>query len=697
MRWWPLSSLPLTSPPLLMLELRAHYACLTGTEGASVPWLPPGPSPSRWFVLKSREIGPPAQRLCEAELLSNAQAKAWEDEAEAQRAWELLPGSPRPALLPHDKASNCSAKLHVQPTYFPQVCPSPPVLSPGLSHADSFCRSVLFVACLLPLSSSRSPTPRPSPRDFLIKKATADQRGWQATASRSIHGSHAGGKSSACLQEHIRIPTPRVLTAQGLSAAMQSGVCSRACAAARMRFRIAFAKGHVKSWPCLLGNHPHCVADQRTLLLVVSHWKGDASWLADQPFCYLVYEKYEAKDSYIDFATPNKANEASSYLHFLASQYHQLPDSTIFLQDHQSSLHSANMVHILRQLRLDAHPYLPLNSIYMPFLEPRDFCNVRKCIAASGLTHFINASTLPTHHMDVAFTCCAQFLVSREAVLSRPKEMYERLLQYTLAATDFGQRSDSFARGECLEVLWHVIFGSTLIEEPLRPSEKCGKVNSMCQLRSGLESFVPLNDSFWSWSSETWSRLSRREQIAVRHRPEGALFQEAIKQGTLCLLPTAASPDGSLLPTSTNCMFPSDAGIHKLLHQPHAQLVTIRNRTHARAEITANCSLMDTSSGSRRKLVNTLKQFCIGAQPAKRRTSIKFFRQVLCLLFEREVELLRELRRAPAMSQPDNDVHLDFDRVDVEREHESTDEPTPNVLRSARQKKILRKARLKVS
>ena len=129
---------------------------------------------------------------------------------------------------------------------------------------------------------------------------------------------------------------PRLYTAQGVRAALSSAVCSRACAAARLRG----AEANRTRWageppPCLLGGaRAGCDPAGGNVLLVVSHWNADVRYLRSQPYCYVVYEKHgNGQEEVLDFSVPNKANEASTYLHFITSFYEALPATTLFLQD----------------------------------------------------------------------------------------------------------------------------------------------------------------------------------------------------------------------------------------------------------------------------------------------------------------------------------------------------------------------------
>ncbi|KAL1499262.1 hypothetical protein AB1Y20_011472 [Prymnesium parvum] len=606
------------------MQFRAYYPCYAGTEGSPVRWLPRGAG-GTWVVMKSREIGAPAQRLCEAELLTPNRSSEWSDSAQMRSIWSALPGRPRwrrfDALRPD---GNASAKRLAAPPSRGARC-----LGPELARPNGGCRPLLFVA---QLADERV---RPRGRGAaLLERARRDEAQWQLAAPPQ-HG-------AVCPLAHVRVATPRIFTARALRAAVRSGLCSRACAAGRMKYRIAAARARPPAAPCLTEEaNSHCQVDSSSVVLVVAHWSADLEWLQQQPFCFVVSEKYESGADYIDYAVPNKGNEASSYLNFILTHYDDLPDTMIFLQDEQISKHNQNMVLILRQLRLDAAPYIPLNNVYMPFMDPRDFCSVRKCIAMTGLSRYLNHSVLPLHHLDIAFTCCAQFLVSRRAVLQQPREMYESLYRYTLGATDFGQRSDSFARGECLEVLWHVIFGAPRVERPFHGMHKCGKLSHALCDYSPLHAFVPANDTFWSWAMHTWFGMTMRERAALRRRPEGALFAAAARRGDLCVLPPAPHPAAA----ARACTRVSDGNLPALLRQARAARATVPSLGHAVAAITTNCSLLGSAPLSRRKLVKTLRLHCTGPQPDNVRTSTLQFRHALCALFESEVEQLRSHRR----------------------------------------------------
>jgi hypothetical protein len=55
---------------------------------------------------------------------------------------------------------------------------------------------------------------------------------------------------------------------------------------------------------------------------------------------------------------------------------------------------------------------------------------------------------------EVGAACCAQFAVSREQVLQRPRDDYIKFRQWVIDT-----EKDDASSGRVMEFLWHVIFG----------------------------------------------------------------------------------------------------------------------------------------------------------------------------------------------------------------------------------------------
>ena len=85
----------MSSAGAVQILFRAYYPCNAAAETTTVPWLPVGGVHALWVILKSREIGAPAQRLCEAGLMSKNETNELWHPSEAKLVWHALPGRPR--------------------------------------------------------------------------------------------------------------------------------------------------------------------------------------------------------------------------------------------------------------------------------------------------------------------------------------------------------------------------------------------------------------------------------------------------------------------------------------------------------------------------------------------------------------------------------------------------------------------------
>ena len=75
---------------------------------------------------------------------------------------------------------------------------------------------------------------------------------------------------------------------------------------------------------------------------------------------------------------------------------------------------------------------------------------------------------------EIAAPCCAQFAVTREQVLKRPKEDYERYYRW-VTTTDL----EDYVSGRVMEYLWHIIFGKDTFQSVLSSPLNVSKVNQV--------------------------------------------------------------------------------------------------------------------------------------------------------------------------------------------------------------------------
>jgi hypothetical protein len=190
----------------------------------------------------------------------------------------------------------------------------------------------------------------------------------------------------------------------------------------------------------------------------------------------------------------NKGHESMAYLTYLIDNYDNLPSTIAFLHSHRSGF--------LLAWHVDAPLHdnvAAMRSLQLDFVQRNGYVNLR-CNWNPGCkgTHrrnkhvtgqvwhevFDGTSTPPLNSTSsgaaaamasgaaspsafiaydqkflqmpqrVAAACCAQFAVSRDQVLKRPRDDYVKFRQWVID-TD---KSDA-SSGRVMEFLWHVIFG----------------------------------------------------------------------------------------------------------------------------------------------------------------------------------------------------------------------------------------------
>ena len=149
-----------------------------------------------------------------------------------------------------------------------------------------------------------------------------------------------------------------------------------------------------------------------------------------------------------------------AYLTYVIDYYNSLPGVIVFLHSHRKGFwgawHTDNGLHdnvySMRKLQLDyvrLNGYVNLRCNWSPGcdLDDRDNTHVTPQI----WEQLFEDTPFPG---EVGAACCAQFAVSKEQVLQRPQEHYERYRQWLLDT----EMSDTKS-GRVFEYSWQAIFG----------------------------------------------------------------------------------------------------------------------------------------------------------------------------------------------------------------------------------------------
>ncbi|KAJ5222139.1 uncharacterized protein N7469_011026 [Penicillium citrinum] len=228
-------------------------------------------------------------------------------------------------------------------------------------------------------------------------------------------------------------------------------------------------------------------------MIVASMKKDDTSWLPDyfpdwSQSIYVVDDKSAPLT-----VTKNKGRESMVYLTYIIDHYENLPDAMLFIHSQRFQWHNDD-------------PYYDgvgmLRNFQLPYLLQQGYVNLR-CVWTLGCPSEIHPKS-DTHRdqvhageyftdgfkelfpgvpipEEVGASCCAQFGVSREKVLERPRSDYMRFRDWLLK-TDL---TDDLS-GRIMEYSWHMIFGEKAVYCPSAKECYCN-VFGLCDLDCPVE------------------------------------------------------------------------------------------------------------------------------------------------------------------------------------------------------------------
>lgn len=182
----------------------------------------------------------------------------------------------------------------------------------------------------------------------------------------------------------------------------------------------------------------------------------------------------------------NKGHEAMAYLTYVIDFYNKLPATLAFLHSHRSGFLMA--WHVDAPLHDNA---AAMRSLQTDFVQQNGYVNLRcnwnpgckdahrknSHVTEEVWTQMFEGTSTPPLNSSVSMSeaasmsveqnqkflrmpervgtaCCAQFAVSRDQVLKRPRDDYIKFRQWLI---DTGKNDAS--SGRVMEFMWHVIFG----------------------------------------------------------------------------------------------------------------------------------------------------------------------------------------------------------------------------------------------
>jgi len=168
---------------------------------------------------------------------------------------------------------------------------------------------------------------------------------------------------------------------------------------------------------------------------------------------------------------PNKGDEAAAYLRWIVEHYEHLPDVSFFLQGHDCDAHAPFDMSValpsIRQCFRPEQGYLDINTYGWDsatecqqtqevITNPIQGFHLEKFVDIWNDLFYLELGPMPT---KICWDSFAQFAVSRERILSHPKDFYETLLQGVLS----GQTT--------MEFFWRAIFVPDAISWQVPPKK----------------------------------------------------------------------------------------------------------------------------------------------------------------------------------------------------------------------------------
>lgn len=281
----------------------------------------------------------------------------------------------------------------------------------------------------------------------------------------------------------------------------------------------------------------------RTLVLA-STKEEDTTWvqteLADllAPHGQLSTAIYVVNDKTAPLHPPkNKGHEVMVYLSYIIDFYDELPDVSIFMHAHRFAWHNnelldtdaAEMIRRLGSEHVTRLGYMNLRCHWDPgcpaWLHPAslkpDTSKKEEVILAEAWSQLFPLDPIPT---VLAQPCCAQFAVSRDRILSIPKQRFVYLRDW-IHRTELSD----YLSGRVFEYVWQFIFSGSPTHCPAMNACYCDGYGVCFGGYEGFNDFFRLRYEMNEFKEELqeWWRKSDEIERLRKHKPGGKLPEDA--------------------------------------------------------------------------------------------------------------------------------------------------------------------------
>ena len=213
------------------------------------------------------------------------------------------------------------------------------------------------------------------------------------------------------------------------------------------------------------------VRRRHSIHVVISRYNENVSWKDRLVYQSTVYEKNPVPGYRYNIPV-NKGQEAPVYFKYILDNYYALPDYIIFLHGHETSWHQNKSI-------VDTVNSLWFGNEYTNINDTKQKFKLKKDSRGFNITDYIDNEQIDTYNirevmgddmdkwwketMEEYFgsfddkvttdTCCAQFVVSKNAILRHPLSFYEKHYNWLLE-TDIDNKYTS----RFYEWTWKYIF-----------------------------------------------------------------------------------------------------------------------------------------------------------------------------------------------------------------------------------------------
>ena len=185
---------------------------------------------------------------------------------------------------------------------------------------------------------------------------------------------------------------------------------------------------------------------------VIARYQEDVSWANGVPNC-IIYNKSDSLLNTIHpvIKLPNIGREGHTYLHHIITNYDNLDDHIIFLQGNPFD-HSSNLEDKLKSI--DKRIYNEYQTISFEYIsEIIHYTNIQSDFPLMLPCYYILYGGEKTYNLchkneTFPFGAGAQFIVSKENILSHPKSFYEKMIKLL----DYDSNP---LEGHAIERLWY--------------------------------------------------------------------------------------------------------------------------------------------------------------------------------------------------------------------------------------------------